>query len=283
MAIQSKFRCFPRCILFFAMAAAFAPLASMAAPQNTVPTPATQPASFPDMRTRSPQQTIADTHVLSGYHLELVASEPDIISPVVCAWDGNGRMYVAEMRSYMLDINASNEKDLISRVSRWEDTKGNGVYDKHTVFIDKMLLPRMVLPLDDRILVRETDSKDIYAYRDTKGIGVADEKTLFFKGGPCGGNLEHQASGLLWNIDNWVYTTVEPTRYRFTGGKVVAEQISAHLGQWGLALDDTGRTFFNTAGGENPGFGFQVNPMYGDLRLRGELSGDSSPSIPNSS
>jgi mono/diheme cytochrome c family protein len=260
----------------FLLAAAAAPLALLAAPQTPSPAPAltaaTQPAIPPRMQMRSPQETIAALKIQSGYHLELVASEPDLISPVCCAWDGNGRLYVAEMRSYMLDIDGSHEKDPISRVSRWEDTKNSGVYDKHTVFIDNMLLPRMVLPLDERILVRETDSKDIYAYRDTKGTGIADEKTLFFQGGKCGGNLEHQASGLLWNIDNWVYTTVEPTRYRFTGGKVVAEQISAHLGQWGLALDDIGRTYFNTAGGENPGFGFQVNPMYGDLRLRGELA-----------
>ncbi|HET6247995.1 MAG TPA: c-type cytochrome [Tepidisphaeraceae bacterium] len=221
---------------------------------------------------RSPQDEIAAIHLQPGYHLELVASDPDIISPAVCAWDGNGRMYVAELRSYMLDIDGSKEKEPISRVSRWEDTKGDGHYDKHTVFVDHMMLPRMVLPLDDRILIRETDTKDIYAYRDTKGTGVADEKTLFYKGGGCGGNLEHQASGLLWNIDNWVYTTVEPTRYRFTGGKVETEKLAANLGQWGLAFDDTGRTFFNTAGGENPGFGFQVNPVYADIRLRDELS-----------
>jgi len=123
-------------------------------------------------------------------------------------------MYVAELRSYMLDINGSKEKQKVSRVIRLEDTKGNGSYDKLTVLADNLMLPRMVLPLDDRILVRETDTKDIYAYRDVKGDGKDIEKTLFFQGGPVGGNLEHQASGLMWNIDNWIYTTVEPTRLR---------------------------------------------------------------------
>ena len=36
----------------------------------------------------------------------------------------------------------------ISRVSRHESTKGDGHFDKHTVFADNLLLPRMVLPLD---------------------------------------------------------------------------------------------------------------------------------------
>jgi mono/diheme cytochrome c family protein/glucose/arabinose dehydrogenase len=234
-----------------------------------VVTPA-RPDELEASRMRSPQDTIAAIKLPEGYHLELVASEPDIMSPVLCNWDGNGRMYVAELRSYMLDINGSKEKQKVSRVIRLEDTKGNGSYDKLTVLADNLMLPRMVLPLDDRILVRETDTKDIYAYRDVKGDGKDIEKTLFFQGGPVGGNLEHQASGLMWNIDNWIYTTVEPTRYRYTRGKVETEKLNAHMGQWGLAFDDTGRTFFNTAGGEDPGFGFQVNPVYADVRVKGE-------------
>ena len=236
--------------------------------------PSTQasPAELEASRMRSPQETISMIHLQPGYHLELVASEPDIMAPVVCTWDGNGRMYVAEMRSYMLDINGRKEKAKISRVVRLEDTHGDGNYDKLSVFADHLLLPRMVLPLDERILIRETDTKDIYAYRDTKGTGTADEKTLFFKGGPAGGNLEHQASGLIWNIDNYIYTTVEPTRYRYTRGRVETEPLKAHYGQWGIASDDTGRLIFNTAGGENPGLGFQFNPVYAEFDARGELA-----------
>ncbi|HWE03075.1 MAG TPA: c-type cytochrome [Tepidisphaeraceae bacterium] len=259
--------------LMLAIAGVSVPYVLRGAAPAPATVPATQPEVIGDMKMRSPAQTIAALQIAPGYHLEVVASEPEIISPVVCAWDGDGRMYVAEMRSYMLDINGKDEHDPISRVSRWEDTKNDGTYDKHTVFIDKMMLPRMVLPLDDRVLVRETDSKDIYSYRDTKGAGVADQKELFYAGGKAGGNLEHQASGLLWNIDNWVYTSVENTRYRFTGPKVVTEQLGSHqMGQWGLAFDDTGRVFCNTAGGENPGWGFQVSPVYQDIRLKGELS-----------
>ena len=44
-------------------------------------------------------------------------------------------------------------------------TKGDGVYDKHTVFADKLLLPRMILPLDKgRVLIGETDTNDLYLY-----------------------------------------------------------------------------------------------------------------------
>ena len=38
---------------------------------------------------------------LSGdFHLELFATEPDVVDPVEMAFDENGRVYVAEMRDY---------------------------------------------------------------------------------------------------------------------------------------------------------------------------------------
>src|SRR5258708_5486839 len=100
-----------------------------------------RPDELEASKMRSPQETIAAIRLPEGYHLELVASEPDIMSPVICTWDGNGRMYVAEMRSYMLDINGSKEKQKISRVIRLEDTRGAGAYDKLTVLADNLLLP----------------------------------------------------------------------------------------------------------------------------------------------
>jgi mono/diheme cytochrome c family protein len=237
----------------------------------SVPGPMPDKHPVPDMSMRSPQEELAATHLQPGYHLELVASDPDLISPVLCTWDGDGRMYVAEMRSYMLDINGSDEQQHDSRVSRWEDTKGNGTYDKHTIFADRLMLPRMVLPLDDRILIRETDTKDIYSYRDTKSAGVADEKKPFYIGGPRGGNLEHQPSGLLWDIDNWVYQTAENERFRYKDGKFEMGKLPMSSGQWGIAMDDTGRLIFAEAGAERPAHDFQVPLQYGPISFKNEV------------
>jgi mono/diheme cytochrome c family protein len=221
---------------------------------------------------RTPQETIDSIHLPPGYHLQLVASAPDIISPVCMAWDGNGAMYVCEMRTYMLDIDGHKSMEPKSRVSRWESTRGDGVYDKHTIFADGLILPRQVLPLDGRILIRETNTKDIYAYRDTDGDGVSDEKVLFYKGGEAKGNLEHQSSNLTWNIDNWMYQTVDETRERFTRGKLEIGAIPFKTGQWGYAVDDTGRMIFATAGSERPAHDFQVPLIYGKIPLPGELA-----------
>ena len=155
-----------------------------------------------------------------GYSLELVLSDPHIEEPVACAFDGNGVLYVVEMRTYMQTADATGEQEPRSRISRHEDTDGDGVYDKHSVFIDNLLLPRAVLPLDDRVMVHVTNTLDLWNYRDTDGDGVADEKVKIYDGGRRGGNMEHQPSGLIWSLDNWIYITYENRRYRYTKGKL---------------------------------------------------------------
>src|SRR5215217_1991219 len=105
----------------------------------------------PPVTPLSPQESIKKIQLPPGYHVELVASEPMVQEPVAIAWDGNGRMYVAEMNTYMKDAAAIGEYEPTSRVKLLEDTDGDGRMDKATVFIDSLLLPRVVLPVGDRL------------------------------------------------------------------------------------------------------------------------------------
>lgn len=218
----------------------------------------------------SPADSIATMKVPDGYRIVPVLTDPHIHEPSAIAWDGNGRMYVVEMRTYMQDIDGTDQLAPVSRVSRHEDTDGDGVYDKHTVFADGLALPRMVLPLLDRIIIRETNTLDLKSYQDTDGDGVADKIELWHEGGSRGGNLEHQPSGLIWNVDNWLYTTYSRHRYRVTNGEVVREPLPHGAGQWGLTHDDVGRIFYSLAGGENPATDFQRPIVYGRISLPGE-------------
>lgn len=215
----------------------------------------------------SPAESMETIHMPEGYSLQLVASEPMIHEPVAIAWDANGRLFVAEMNTYMQDIDGSDEMKPICTVKRLEDTDGDGVMDKAVVFIDSLVLPRMILSLDDRLLVNETNSNNIYSYRDTDGDGIADEKKLVFRNDVIStSNLEHQKSGLIWNLDNRMYVTVEDVRYKYENGMLKAEQLhEGPGGQWGLGNDDYGRLYFSAAGGETPALNFQQNPSFGRL------------------
>jgi mono/diheme cytochrome c family protein len=215
---------------------------------------------------RRPEEEARGFILPAGYRMELVAADPDVVSPGVIEFDGNGRMYVSELVSYMMDAEATREHDPISRISRWESTNGDGVYDKRTVFVDHVVAPRMILPLQDGvILTSETDSDEIVKWSDTNADGVADKREVVFTGiGQSGdANIEHQKAGLLWNMDNWIYTTYNPFRIRWTPSGFLREQTGPNGGQWGLASDDDGKPWFVDAGGERGPMNFQFPIHYG--------------------
>ncbi len=213
---------------------------------------------------QSPADEAKSFQLPAGYLMDLVLSEPEIKEPVVTVFDGDGRMFVAEMRTYMQDIDGKNQFEPTSRISMHEDSDGDGKYDKHTVFADKLVLPRMILPLGKgQIVVNETNTLDLYLYTDTDHDGVSDKKELWWKGGPRGGNLEHQPSGLVWALDNAIYTTYNTFRLRWTPDGIIKEETAPNDGQWGLGMDDQGSLYFVNAGGEKGPVSFQAPVVYG--------------------
>ncbi len=220
--------------------------------------------SMPPVKALTPEQAQKSFQLPEGYRMQLVLSEPQITEPVVTVFDGNGRMFVAEMRTYMQDIDGHDQHQPTSRISMHVDTKGDGNFDKHTIFADHLLLPRMILPLDKgRILVNETDSNDIFLFTDSDDDGVADKKELWYQGGQRGGNLEHQPSGLVWALDNGIYTTYNSYRLRWTPTGARKEETKPNGGQWGVNQDDNGSLYFVNASGEKGPNSFQTPPVYG--------------------
>ena len=222
----------------------------------------------------SPEESMETFYLPDGFRIELVASEPMINEPVDIAWDGNGKMYVTQMETYMQNVDGDGTDEPTSKIMLLEDTDGDGKMDKSSAFIENLLLPRMILPLDDRLVVNETYSYNLVSYRDTDKDGVADEKTpIFTHPDRRGGNLEHQQSGLVWNLDNWVYMTYNPIRFKFDSKGVVIDTLqNMPSGQWGLTQDDMGHMYYSSAGGENPAYGFQQPVIYGQADPPGRLS-----------
>jgi mono/diheme cytochrome c family protein/glucose/arabinose dehydrogenase len=228
--------------------------------------------TLPNRKPLTPEEGLKSIYLQKGYHLQLVASEPMIQEPVAIAWDGNARMYVAELNTYMQDVDGTGEGDRTCKIKRLEDTDGDGKMDKVTVYLDSLVMPRMILPLDNRLLVNETYTNNIYSYEDTNGDGKADVKKLVYKNdASVTSNLEHQKSGLIWNVDNRIYITVDAVRYQFDGEKLIPDTLIENPGgQWGLANDDYGRLIFSAAGGETPALNLQQNPHYGHFNPPGQ-------------
>ncbi|WP_461488217.1 DUF7133 domain-containing protein [Pontibacter sp. HJ8] len=231
-------------------------------------------AKDPPATLLSPEESMAKVQLPPGYRLELVASEPMVQEPVALAWDGNGRMFVAEMNTFMKDAVATDQFEPTSRIKLLEDTDGDGRMDKYTIFIDSLVLPRVILPLGDQLLVGITNTQHIWSYRDTNGDGKADEKKIVFRNDQIDlRNVEHQNGGLLWNLDNWIYPTRDNLRYRYRDGKLVADTLIDNMtGQWGLTTDNYGRLFFSEAGPGLPAVQIQQLPAYGVLNFKDQYT-----------
>src|ERR1043166_814432 len=69
-----------------------------------------------------------------GLRVELVAAEPMVVDPVAVAWDERGRMFVVEDRGY--PVGPGKGQKPVGQGVLLESTKGDGHYDKRTVFAD---------------------------------------------------------------------------------------------------------------------------------------------------
>jgi mono/diheme cytochrome c family protein len=189
----------------------------------------------------APKESMAAIQVVDGFKLELAASEPMIEDPVALTFDEDGRAYVVEMRGYMRDIDRSGEREPISRISRLEDTDRDGRFDRATVFVDELILPRAVAAVSGGILY--VSDYMLYFAQDTDGDGRADRIELL--DAEYGrGNVEHAPNALFRAMDNWIYNGESPYRYRLVGSTLI-KQVTEVRGQWGMTQDNYGRLHYN--------------------------------------
>ncbi len=191
----------------------------------------------------TPEQALKTFKLAAGFKIQCIASEPMVQAPVAMSWDDQGRLYVCEMRGYMNDVEAAGEDQPLCRVSRLEDTNGDGVMDKSTVFVDKLVMARSVTAFGDGVIVAEPPN--LVWYHDTKGAGVADSSEVVATDfGSRGGQPEHMANSLTYCMDNWLWGAGYGQRLRFSKGKFAGEPVRSG-GQWGLTQDDWGRRYYN--------------------------------------
>ena len=207
-----------------------------------------------------------------GYHIKPILTEPQIEQPGAISFDGNGRMYVLELRTYMLSADSDGTLDPKSRISRWEDKDNDGIYETGTVFVDSLIFPRFVLPYGkDCILSMESDTDNVYKYTDTNGDGKADKKEFFTNKYGRSGNVEHQQAFMYYGMDNWLYSTVNAFRVRETPNGVIREKTGYNRAQWGVTHDDDGKLWFQGGASGVPSH-FQFPIHYGNFTVENELA-----------
>ena len=139
--------------------------------------------------------------VPEGFTVEHVAGSPLVDRPVNADFDERGRLYVTDSSGSNEPVEVQREKRP-HRIVRLEDTDGDGVFDKSTVFADKLMFPEGALWFDGSLYVAAPP--EIWKFTDADDDGIAEQREVWFDGK----TLTHCANDLhgpYLGPDGWMY------------------------------------------------------------------------------
>ncbi|MEO6811078.1 MAG: PVC-type heme-binding CxxCH protein, partial [Isosphaeraceae bacterium] len=172
----------------------------------------------------SPDVEIPETipfQVPEGYKAERVAAWPLVEHPMFACFDDQGRLYVADSSGHALNADqlTAAPPDVIRCL---EDLDGDGLFDKTTVFADKMTFPQGVLWHDGAVFTASPPS--LWRLEDTDGDGKVDQRQELVTGFPFTGiadDLHGPCLGpdgrLYWGVGRFDYAIRRP------GGPLIRE------------------------------------------------------------
>ena len=270
-------------------------------PPSTPQTP-TKADATPQLEPWSPQHSAASFHTPEDLVFEQVLAEPTVTQPVFLTFDSRQRLWVVEYRQYPHPAGLK----MVSRDNFWravydkvppppprhfkgadritihEDTKGNGVYDKHTTFVDGLNIATSVAFSEAGVYVLNPPYLLFYPDRNHDDVPDGDPEVLL-----SGFGLEDThsvANSLRWGPDGWLYgcqgsTVTGNILVHGNDGKALSPKPISSQGQniwryhpskriyevfsegggnaFGLELDSAGRLFSGHNGGNTRGFHYQ--------------------------
>jgi putative membrane-bound dehydrogenase-like protein len=235
-----------------------------------------------------PEESRKTFHLPNGLRIELVASEPSLAEPTGACFDGRGRLFVCELHGYnrdgyydIIELNKSGvldkavrripatrqaeeraARDTYGTIKLLESTKGDGHFDRTTVFADHLPPCYGVVPARDGVIAICAPSTVFLADRD--GDGKAEVREELFTGFGVG-EIWSRISNPRWGLDNWIYVASGATSggtirgphlkkevqlgntcFRFKPDGSRLEPVSGGTSGFGLAFDDWGDRFLVT-------------------------------------
>ena len=235
----------------------------------------------------APAEVAKTMKLPEGFHTTVFASEPNAQQPIAMAMDARGRLWVAENYTYS-ELKLNFDLRLRDRIIILEDTDGDGVFDKRTVFWDQA----------QRLTSIEIGFGGVWALCPPQLLFIPDRNGDDKPDGPPepvldGWNdnaVRHNiANGLKWGPDGWLYGRHGILATSIVGrpGAPEKERVKLNCGiwryhptrksfevvcvgttnPWGMDFDEFGEAFFiNTVIGHLwhviPGAHYKR--MYGD-------------------
>ena len=196
----------------------------------------------------SPEDSMAHFVTFPEFDIHPFTAEPNIIKPLWLAFDHRGRLWIAESVDYPNQLQPEGMgRDRLKIV---EDTDGDGLADKFTVFADKLSVPTSFVFAEGGVMV--VHSGRIELLRDTDGDDVADERRVIMEG--WGTNDTHATvSNLRYGFDNWIWGVVG---YSGFNGTVGGEELRFGQGIFRFKPDGSKLEFLRSSNNNTWGLDF---------------------------
>jgi len=201
------------------------------------------------------------------FELKLFVSEPNIRNPLAMSWDERGRLWVIESVDYPNNFEQVKGKGN-DRIKICEDTDGDGVADKFTIFKDGLNIATSLTFANDGVIVAM--APDFMFFKDTDGDDVADFEQLVMTGWSKGdthagpSNLQYGFDNKIWGVTGYAgYNgVVDGDRhifgqglYRFRPNGTDFEYLATTSNNtWGLGMSEDNNVFISTANNTHSAF-----------------------------
>ena len=257
--------------------------------------PKVEPPKPPQTAALSPAESLQRFHVPDDLEIQQVLAEPVVKQPVFLNFDERGRMWVVQYLQYPSPAGLQ----MLSRDNVWravydkvpppppkhfpgadkitihEDTDGDGVFDKHTTFLEGLNICTAVCRGRGGVWVLNPPYLLFYADKNSDDIPDGDPEVRL-----AGFGLEDThsvANSLRWGPDGWLYAAqgstvtghmirpgLDKEPFLHTMGQLIWRyhpetrrfEVFAEGGgnAFGVEIDSKGRIFSGHNGGDTRGF-----------------------------
>jgi len=146
----------------------------------------------------SPEESLKHYVTPEGMAVRLYADERSFAAkPIAMTWDERGRLWICETVDYPNELGGNRD-----RIRICEDTDGDHVADKFTVFAEGLSIPTAIVIVRGGAVV-QNGTATIYL-KDTDGDDVSDEKTTLISGWALG-DTHGGVSNFRYGLDNWIW------------------------------------------------------------------------------